>query len=101
MDLAYSGLTPFRDVGLETLVSTRLDSGRRCRDDSGSHFLTRDPRLTTTHESQVMTPDYCSFQSGPLSGSALKIKRHHCRKIACSWNLVNLIVGQRVTSTGP
>ena len=25
-----------------------------------------------------MTPDYCSFQSGPLSGSALEIKHHHC-----------------------
>ena len=48
-----------------------------------------------------MTPDYCSFQSGPLSGSAIKIKHHHCHKIACSWNLVNLIMGQRVTSTDP
>jgi len=48
-----------------------------------------------------MTPDYCSFQSGPLSGSALKIKHHHCLKIACSWNLLNLIMGQRVTSTDP
>jgi len=45
-----------------------------------------------------MTPDYCSFQSGPLSGSALKVKHHHCHKIACYWNLVNLIMGQRVTS---
>ena len=24
-------------------------------DDNGSHFLTRDPRLTTTHESRVPT----------------------------------------------
>jgi len=59
-------------------------------------------RSNTTHDySQVMTPDYCSFQSGPLSGSALKIKHHHCHKIACSWNLVNLIMGQRVMSTDP
>ena len=48
-----------------------------------------------------MTPDYCSFQSGPPSGSALKIKHNHCLKIACSWNLLNLIMGQRVTSTDP
>jgi len=34
------------------------------RDDNGSHFLTRDPRLTTAH--------CCSFQSWPLGGSALK-----------------------------
>jgi len=55
-----------------------------------------------THDyPRVMTPDYCSFQPGPLSGSALKIKHHHCHKTACSWNLVNLIMGQRVTSTDP
>ena len=74
------------------------------RDDNGSHFLTRDPRdpWPATHDySRVMTRDYCSFQSGPLSGSALKIKHHHCHEIACSWNLVNLIMGQRVTSTDP
>ena len=78
------------------------------RDDNGSHFLTRDPGdpsvnwpvTNVTHDySRVMTPDYCSFQSGPLSGSPLKIKHHHCHKIACSLNLVNLIMGQRVTST--
>ena len=66
--------------------------------------LTRDPRdpWPATHDySRVTTPDYCSFQSGPLSGSALKIKHHHCHKIACPWNLVNLIMGQRVTSTDP
>jgi len=45
-----------------------------------------------------MTPDYYSFHSGPLSGSALKIKHHHCHKIGCSWNPVNLIMDQRVTS---
>ena len=55
-----------------------------------------------THDyPRVMTPDYCSFQPGPLSGSALKIKHHHCHKTACSWNLVNLIIGQQVTSTDP
>jgi len=27
----------------------------RLRDDNGSHFLTRDPRLTTTHESRLPT----------------------------------------------
>ena len=49
-----------------------------------------------THDySRVMTTDYCRFQSGPLNGSALKIK-HNCHKITCSWNLVNLI-----TSTDP
>ena len=70
------------------------------RDDNGSHFLTRDPRdpRPATHDySRVMTRDYCSFQSGPLSGSALKIEHHYCHKTACSWNLVNLIMGQRVT----
>ena len=66
--------------------------------------LTRDPPdpWPATHDYwRVMTPDYCSFQSGPLSGSALKIKHHHCHEIASSWNLVNLIMGQRVTSTDP
>ena len=66
--------------------------------------LTRDPRdpWPATHDySRVMTPDYCSFKSGSLSESALKIKHHHCHKIACSWNLVNLIMGQRVMSTDP
>ena len=61
------------------------------RDDNGSHFLTRDPSVNwpvtawpATHDySRVMTPDYCSFQSGSLSGSALKIKHHHCHKILC------------------
>ena len=48
-----------------------------------------------------MTPDYCSFQSGPLTGSALKIKHHHYHKIAWSWKLVNVIMGLRVTSTDP
>jgi len=38
------------------------------------------------------------LQSGPLSGSALEIKHHHCNQTACSWNLVNLIMGQRVTT---
>ena len=51
------------------------------RDDNGSHFLTRDPRLTTTH--------YCSFQSGPLGGSALKNK-HHCHKILRRNNWIKL-----------
>jgi len=55
-----------------------------------------DRDYSTSHDS-----DYCSFQSGPLSGSALKIKHHHCQKIACPWNLVNLIMGRRVTSTDP
>ena len=35
-----------------------------------------------THDySGVMTPDYCTFQSRPVSGSALKINEHHCHKI--------------------
>ena len=33
--------------------------------------------------------------------SALKIKHHHCHEIACSWNLVNLITGQRVLTRDP
>jgi len=72
------------------------------------------PAWPVTHDySRVTTPDYCSFQPGPLSGSALKIKHHQCRKILrrnnwikltlwlklCRKSLQCLIVGQRVTST--
>jgi len=63
------------------------------RDDNGSHFLTRDPHdpwPVTRDYSRVMTPDYCSFQSGPLSGSALKIKHHHCHKIIRRDNWIKL-----------
>jgi len=78
-----------------------------------------DPWPATHDYSRVMTPDYCSFQSGPLSGSALKIKRHHCHKIhrrnkwikltlwlkLCRKSLQCLkedeIMGRRVTSTNP
>ena len=108
---------------------------RHARDDNGSQFLTRDPRdpsvnwpvtrvtrnpWPATHDySGVMTPDYCSFQSAPLSGSALKIKHHHCHKILRRNNWIKLtlwlklcrkslqclkkneIMGQRVTSTDP
>jgi len=94
----------------------------RIRDDNWSHFLTRDPRdpWPATHDySRVMTPDYCSFQSGPLSGSALEIKHHHCHKILRRNNWIKLtlwlslccksvqcpekneITDQRVTSTDP
>jgi len=60
------------------------------RDDNGSHFLTRNPRHPSVNSPmtrdysrvcRVMTPDYCSFQSWPLSWSALKIKHRHCHKI--------------------
>jgi len=100
-------------------------------------LLTRDPRdpWPATHDySRVMTPDCCSFQSGPLSGRALRIKHHHCHKILhrinwiklTSWlklcrkslqclkkkrnlkrlrwvlgTVLNVIMGQRVTSTDP
>ena len=85
-------------------------------------LLTRDPRdpWPVTHDySRVMTPDYCRFQSGPLSWSALKIKHHHCHKILRRNNWIKLalwlklcrkslqclkkneIMGQRVTSTDP
>jgi len=60
------------------------------RDDNGSHFLTCDPRPATHDYSRVMTPDYRSFQSGPLSGSALKIKHHHCHKILRRINWIKL-----------
>ena len=115
------------------LYPTFLHCCLQTRDDSGSHFLTRDlrdpsvnwPVTRVTREprlndySRVMTPDYCSFQSGPLSGSALKIKRRHCHKILSRNNWIKLtlwlklcrkslqclekneIVGQRVTSTDP
>jgi len=60
-----------------TVLGCRMSAS----DDNGSHFLTRDPWPATRDYSRVMTPDYCSFQSGPLSGSALKVKHHHCHKI--------------------
>ena len=77
-----------------------------------------DPWPATHDYSRVMTPDYCSFQSGPLSGRALKIKHHHCHKILRRNNWIKLtlwlnlcrkslqclkneIMGQRVTSTDP
>jgi len=98
-----------------TVLGCRMSAS----DDNGSHFLTRDPWPATHDYSRVMTPDYCSFQSGPLSGSALKIKHHHCHKIhrrnkwikltlwlkLCRKSLQCLkkdeIMGQRVTSTNP
>ena len=51
-----------------------------------------DPWPATHDYSRVMTPDYCSFQSGPLSGSALKIKHHHSHKILRwnNWNKLTL-----------
>jgi len=55
--------------------------------------LTRDPRdpWPASHDySRVMTPDCCSFQSGPLSGSAFKIKHHHCHKIHRRNNWIKL-----------
>jgi len=55
--------------------------------------LTRGPRdpWPSTHDySRVMTPEYCSFQSGPLSGNALKIKHHHCHKILHRNNWIKL-----------
>ena len=50
--------------------------------------VTRDPRLTTTHESWL--PTIAVFQSAPLSGSALKIKHHHCHKILRRNNWIKL-----------
>jgi len=44
-----------------------------------------------THDcSGVMTPDYCTFQSRPVSGSALKINEHHCHKILRRNNNIEL-----------
>ena len=74
-------------------VTDELVQELRIRDDNGSHFLTRDPRDSwpATHDySRVMTPDYCSFQSGPLSGSAFKIKHYHCHKILRRNNWIKL-----------
>jgi len=54
-----------------------------------------DPWPVTHDYSWVVTPDYCSFQSGPLglSGSALKIKHHHCHKILRRNNWIKLTCG--------
>jgi len=49
-----------------------------------------DPWPATHDYSRVMTPDYCSFQSVPLSGSALKSKHHHCHKILSRNNWIKL-----------
>jgi len=49
-----------------------------------------DPWPATHDYSRVMTPDYCSFQSGPLTASALKIKHHHCQKILRRNNWIKL-----------
>jgi len=108
---------------------------RHARDDNGSQFLTHDPRdpsvnwpvtrvtrnpWPATHDySRVMTPDYCSFQSAPLSGSMLSKSNiitatkysvettelnWRCG-LSCAVSLYNVwkneIMGQRVTSTDP
>jgi len=55
-----------------------------------------DPWPATHDYSRVTSPDFCSFQSGPLRGSALKIKHHHCHKILRRNNWIKLTLSLKL-----